>query len=234
MIETAVPRYPRIFVPEIPLHIVQRGHDRQPVFVERRDFEYYLANLREMKDELSVRLLAYCLMTNHVHLILEPGSCTSNVSKLMRVLAARQTRFANKLEDRTGTLWDGRFRASLVDSDRYLLACYRYVDLNPVRAGVVERPEQYQWSSYRIHAALASDDLIDHHSLYLALGSCTRNRGKAYRQFTRDGISDHELTTIRTAIQRNQLTGGDHFRTIIERRVGRRLTNRGPGRPSRR
>ncbi|MCH8867952.1 MAG: transposase [Proteobacteria bacterium] len=118
-----MPRYRRLFLPHFPLHIVQRGHDRQPVFVERVDYEYYLSNLKEMKNKLSISVYAYCLMTNHVHLLIMPDQNTDNVSQLLRVLAGRQTRYVNKLEKRTGTLWEGRFKSSLVDSHSYLLAC---------------------------------------------------------------------------------------------------------------
>ena len=120
---TIMPRYRRLFLPHFPLHIVQRGHDRQPVFVERVDYEYYLSNLKEMKNKLSISVYAYCLMTNHVHLLIMPDQNTDNVSQLLRVLAGRQTRYVNKLEKRTGTLWEGRFKSSLVDSHSYLLAC---------------------------------------------------------------------------------------------------------------
>ena len=226
-----MPRHPRLFIADIPLHIVQRGHDRQPVFVEPDDYAYYLANLAELKSELSVCVLGYCLMTNHVHLILMPGSDTATVSKLMRVVAARQTRLANKAEGRTGTLWDGRFKASLVDSEEYLLACYRYVDLNPVRARMVELPEAYRWSSYCAHAGLATSELVDDHPSFLALGGCAKSRGEAYRAYLREAIDEQEFLLIRSAVQRNQLTGNDLIRHAIERRVGRRIAHRGPGRP---
>lgn len=216
----------------MPVHIVQRGHDRQPVFVEAGDYAYYLTNLAEVKAELSVRVLGYCLMTNHVHLILVPGPDTANVSKLMRVVSARQTRLANKTEGRTGTLWEGRFKASLIDSEEYLLACYRYVDLNPVRARMVATPAAYRWSSYRDHAALASCDLVDEHPSYLALGSCAESRGQAYRAYTQQAVADDELALIRTAVRRNQLTGDSGFRLAIERRIDRRISHRGPGRPA--
>ena len=144
-----MPRYPRLFLPDIPLHVVQRGHNKKPVFGEPADYRYYLDNLIEKKNELGIRVFGYCLMTNHVHLIVMPGKQVENISRLMRVLAARQTRRVNKRESRSGTLWEGRFKASLVDSDAYLLACYRYVDLNPVRAGIAETPEGSEFTSLR-------------------------------------------------------------------------------------
>ncbi len=225
-------RYPRLFVSHIPVHITQRGHDRQPVFTRPDDYEYYLANLAEIKQDLGVRLLGYCLMTNHVHLIVVPEGEASNVSRLMRVLAGRQTRRINKVRDRTGTLWEGRFKASLIDTDRYLLTCYRYVDLNPVRAAIVASPQDYRWSSYRGHAGLTTDPLLDAHDTYTALGDSAEQRADAYRSLVAAGVDDEELATIRTALQRNQLTGGKSFQSDIKRRTGRRVPSRGRGRPA--
>jgi len=226
-----MPRHPRLFVAGVPVHIVQRGHDRQPVFVENEDFCFYLTNLVEAKMELSIRLLAYCLMTNHVHLVVVPGERARDVSNLMRIVAARQTRRVNKLENRSGTLWEGRYKASLIDTERYLLACYRYVDLNPVRAGMVTAPGDYPWSSYRAHAALEPDAAVDAHTVYLALGQSEAERGCAYRRFVAQAVDDAELSLIRKATQRNQLTGGSRFQRAIEERTGRRVSALGQGRP---
>ncbi len=226
-----MPRFHCLFLRRMPLHIVQRGHNRQPVFVECADYEYYLANLGEMKSELSIRVYAYCLMTNHIHLLIEPGEQAEKVSRLIRVLAARQTRRVNKLERRTGSLWEGRFKASLVDSDSYLLACYRYIDLNPVRAAMTVEAEDYVWSSYRQHAALSDDQSIDLSAAYRALGATTAARATAYCAYVSDGTKSDELALIRTALMRNQLTGTARFQQQIAERTGRRLSSRGPGRP---
>ena len=224
-------RYPRLFVQHIPVHITQRGHDRQPVFVRPDDYGYYLSNIAEVKGDLGIQLLGYCLMTNHVHLIVVPDGEASNVSKLMRVLAGRQTRRINRLENRTGTLWEGRFKASLIDTDRYLLTCYRYVDLNPVRAAVVASPQDYRWSSYRGHAGLNADTLLDTHDVYTALGDSAEQRAATYRSLVAAGVDDDELAMIRSALQRNQLTGKERFQSDIERHTGRWVPSRGRGRP---
>ena len=216
----------------MPLHIVQRGHDRQPVFVQRRDFEYYVANLADAKSEHGIYLYGYCLMTNHVHLLIAPSENVTGVSSFIRMLAGRQTRYVNKLEARTGTLWEGRFKASLIDTEAYLLACYRYIDLNPVRAAMVGAPEEYRWSSYRCHAGLEKSQLLDVSDIYKALGKDKATRGIAYQRYVVSGISDEELSTIRTALRRNQITGNQAFKEAIERRTGRRLFSRGRGRPS--
>lgn len=231
LIGLAVPRNPRIFLPNFPLHIIQRGHNQQPVFAEPADYEYYIENLIETKATFGIKIYGYCLMTNHVHLIAAPGAIAENVSKMMKVLAARQTRYVNKIEKRTGTLWEGRFKASLIDSDRYLLACYRYVDLNPVRASIVELPEQYPWCSYRDHTAITQSTWLDDSPAYSLLGNSVAERIRVYQSFVSDGTSDRELSFIRMAARRNQLTGSDKFRHQIEKRIGRRISAAGRGRP---
>lgn len=213
------------------MHIVQRGHDRKSVFATDKDYLFYLANLQERAVELGVKIFSYCLMTNHVHLILAPGEHPDGISGLIKTVAARQTRYVNKREGRTGTLWEGRFKASLIDTDNYLLACHRYVDLNPIRAFMVGAPSDYRWSSYRYLSGDKSDDWLTPSPAYLALGQTASARAKAYRQFVRSDIADDELSTIRGALQRNQVTGTDLFRQQIERRIGRRISARSQGRP---
>lgn len=229
-----VPRHPRLFVPHLPLHIVQRGHNRKPVFLREADYRYYLDNLLETKAALGIRVLAYCLMTNHVHLVLVPGADAGAVSKLMRVLAARQTRRVNKLERRTGTLWESRFKSSLIDTDRYLLACCRYVDLNPVRAAMVAAPGDYGWSSFRGRTNFSRDAVLDSHCAFEALGASPEQRARAYTRFVSQRTADAELSLIREALQRNQLTGGSRFIADIEVKIGRRLSAKAQGRPTRR
>lgn len=226
-----MPRYPRLFIPHFPLHIVQRGHDRKSVFIQSEDYRYYLDNLLETKAQMGIRVLAYCLMTNHVHLVLVPGDDATAVSKLMRVLAARQTRRINKLKGRSGTLWEGRFKASLIDTDRYLLACCRYIDLNPVRAALVVVPEEYRWSGFRGRAELSCDPILDSHAVFEALGNSFERPGRVYDRFVAQGTDDGELSLIRQSLQRNQLTGNTRFVADIEARIGRRVSANAPGRP---
>jgi len=129
-----MPRKARVVVPNTPHHLVQRGHNKQVVFVERQDYHYYLQNLREWKEKLTCKVYAYCLMTNHIHLIVDPGEEPDNLALLMKRVTGRQTRLVNYLEKRTGSLWEGRYKSSPIDTNEYLLACCRYVELNPVRA----------------------------------------------------------------------------------------------------
>ncbi|HBO9959355.1 TPA: transposase, partial [Pseudomonas aeruginosa] len=133
-----MPRQGRVVLPNYPLHVVQRGHNRQVVFAEDEDYQRYLSDLRDLKDAFGIKVYAFCLMTNHVHLLLAPGDSLSGLARLMKTLAARTTRYRNRLEGRSGTLWESRYKSSVVQSDAYLLACCRYIELNPVRARMVD------------------------------------------------------------------------------------------------
>ena len=218
-----MPRMGRVVLPNYPLHVVQRGHDRQAVFVEDDDFSYYLANLEELSQACEVRVYGYCLMTNHVHLLLAP-STVAGIGWLMKGLAGRQTRYRNKLEGRRGTLWEGRYKSSLVDADNYLYACLRYIDLNPVRAHMVASPQSYPWSGCAERCGLDSG--------WLAPVPGMKPMAAAdYRAYLRMGIPDGEWDLIREAVQRGQLTGEDRFVAQVESALGRRIERRGPGRP---
>jgi putative transposase len=227
-----MPRIARVVLPGHPHHIVQRGHNRQMVFAHADDFARYLDDLRELKNVFDVKVFAFCLMTNHVHLLLAPSS-TEGLAKLMKTLAARMTRYRNKLEGRSGTLWESRYKSSVVQSDRYLLACCRYIELNPVRAGMVERVEDYRWSSFGLRfTTSAQDDWLDVHYCYESLGLTQLGRQHAYRAFFEAPAADGELKLIRDALQRGQLTGGRQFAEDVERVLGRRIEYRGRGRPA--
>jgi putative transposase len=220
-------RPPRVLVPGYPHHVIQRGHNQKAVFVEPADYQYYLDNLRELKAAFGIGVYAYCLMTNHVHLVLVPRLEGGGLSALMRRLSARQGRYVNRLESRKGTLWCGRFKCSVVDTDDYLLACLRYVELNPVRAGIVSDPADYRWSSHTERLGLTPPDLLD------ADRAAARMNGDTWRQYVRQTADEAEQAFIRTSVRRNQLTGGVRFVDEIERRTHLRIENRGPGRPER-
>lgn len=226
-----MPRKARILVPNCPHHIVQRGHNRNAVFVADEDYRYYLDNLKEFKEELGIRLYAWCLMTNHIHLVLEPGDDARSISALMKRLAGRQSAYVNKLEKRTGSLWEGRFKASPIQKETYLLACVRYVEMNPVRAGMVQGPRQYDWSSYRERVKVVDRQMLDLDDRYLGLAATEDERIKRYKQYVRNGTGDSELELLRRSLKRNQLTGGQKFIDEIEERVGIRVEARARGRP---
>lgn len=224
-------RAPRLAVANYPHHIVQRGHCRGKVFFSDADRLDYLATLREFQEKLALSVYGYCLMTNHIHLIVVPTDTGKSLSELMRRLAGRHTRRINRLKSRTGSVWEGRFKCSPIESDRYLLACCRYVDLNPVRAGLVDKPEKYRWSSYRSKIGLDSCDWLALDPGFLALAEVGDCRQRRYREFVEAGITPEELATIRTAVARDQLTGTVQFAADFERQTGRRVSTRGRGRP---
>lgn len=210
---------------------MQRGHNRRAVFVTDKDRLAYLDTLAEFRGELGLKVYAYCLMTNHVHLVIDPGQDSANLGLLMKRLAGRHTRRINRLEHRTGTSWEGQFKCSPIESDRYLLACTRYVDLNPVRARMVALPENYRWSSYRSRIGLDECEWLDPDPCFLALASTNERRQQRYREFVQQGISDYELKFIGGAVHRNQLTGSEAFMLEVERRTGERILYRPRGRP---
>ena len=226
-----MPRKARVLVPGCPHHIVQRGHNRKAVFATDDDCRYYLSNLKEWKQALGIKLYAWCLMTNHIHLIVEPGDNAMVVSQLMKRINGRQTALVNKLERRSGSLWEGRYKASPIQQDSYLLSCCRYVELNPVRAGMVEAPEAYHWSSYRERMGTLSPTMLDSNASYEMLGKTAFTRRQAYEKFVHAGIKENELKLISSAVKRNQLTGNDLFTSEIAEKIGRRVERREPGRP---
>ena len=228
-----MPRMGRIILPSYPHHVMQRGHNRQVVFAGERDFLRYLEDLRELKSLFDIRVYAYCLITNHVHLVLAPGEAVATMGQMMKAMAARATRHRNKLEGRTGTLWESRYRSSPIQTDGYLLACIRYVELNPVRACMVREPQEYRWSSYQQRMGMSSDVWVDVDPCYHGLGVTEEARRHSYGQFVRKAAPDGEVQLIREALQRGQLTGNQRFVDEVEGILGRRVELRGQGRPVR-
>ncbi len=228
-----MPRTGRVLLPNYPHHVVQRGHNRQAVFAVDADYRYYLETLRTWKVEFDIRVYAYCLMTNHVHLLLEPPDEVASLGRLMKRLAGRQTRYVNRLEGRSGSLWEGRYKSSPVQTEQYFLSCCRYIELNPVRAGMVAHPDQYHWSSFRARKFGVGNEWLDRHECYMALGESERARRDRYMRFVEQDIDDNEITLIRTSLQRGQLTGDTRFIDQVEQITGRRIVHRGPGNQSR-
>lgn len=226
-----MPRSGRIVLPDYPHHIIQRGHNRQIVFAGPSDYGTYLDNLSEFKAFYGIQVYAFCLMTNHVHLILQPGSEPRSLGLLMKRLAGRQTRYVNRLEGRSGSLWESRYKSSPIETDAYLLACCRYVELNPVRAGIVDAPDKYPWSSYRQRIGLGERGWLDIDPCFEALGRTDATRRKRYADFVGCNIAEGEWDLIREAVQRGQLTGSARFVDRVEAIIGRRIEHRGPGRP---
>ena len=227
-----MPRKARIVLPRYPHHIVHRGHNRSTVFGGEADYRRYLDSLRELKEACGVRVYAYCLMTNHVHLLLTPSD-EAGLGQLMKRLAARQTRYRNRTAGRTGTLWESRYKSSPVDADAYLLACVRYIEMNPVRAGMVAAPGDYPWSSFNARAGKVDAAWLDP-----APGVQPPSNGGAGAGASaargEPAVPEHELALIRSAVARGQLTGGERFVEQVRRLTGQRVEPRGRGRPPRR
>lgn len=226
-----MPRQPRYFIPGIPQHVIQRGVDRQPVFFEPGDYALYLRSLSEATRRYDCQIHAYVLMTNHAHLLLTPGSERS-VPCVMQAMGRTYVQTLNKKYDRTGTLWEGRYKASLVQSDGYLLACHRYIELNPVRAGLVPRPGDYPYSSYAHNALGYKNRLVTFHAVYEALGRTGEERCMAYRRLFSNGVAPEMLSTIRDATNACLVLGDDSFKDQIEVMLGRSVRHGKSGRPS--
>jgi putative transposase len=225
-----MPRRPRVHLDNIPLHIVQRGHNREPCFFAEEDYQSYLHWLGEALIEAECVLHAYVLMTNHVHLLLTPTKAEM-VPKLLISLGRRYVQYINRTYRRTGTLWDSRYKSSLVQAETYLLTCQRYIELNPVRAAMVEDPAHYRWSSYRANGLGQPDSLLTSHGLYLALGSNEQDRQAAYRALFRAHLDRDAIDDIRLALNQNQPLGNERFYARIEQMTGIRREIKARGRP---
>lgn len=223
-------RSPRIALPGYPHHVIQRGNNRQAIFLSEEDYRFYLDCFRRAKEERRCRIYAYCLMSNHVHFLIAPSD-SQGLSRLLQSVGRRYVQYFNWRHGRTGTLWEGRFRSSLVSMDDYLLACCRYIELNPVRAKMVSQPRDYRWSSYGFHGEGTKDALLDADPSYLALGDSDLQRQQNYRQFVEAGNPEHELAIIRASVQRGGVTADQSYVRGLSVRLSRRLELRPRGRP---
>ncbi|UTA48058.1 transposase [Simiduia sp. 21SJ11W-1] len=214
----------------IPQHIVQRGNNRQVCFASEQDLAAYVNWLEEYAGQFGVSVHAWVLMTNHVHLLVTPKK-EGGVSSMMQAVGRRYVRYFNREHRRTGTLWEGRFKASLVQSEVYLLACQRYIELNPVRAGMVSDPADYVWSSYQAHALGKSIKVHSPHSEYLKLGEEASKRQSSYRALFDAHVECRLIEDIRAAVNKGMALGDTRFKDEIERLHGRRVRPATMGRP---
>ena len=225
-----MPRRPRLQLSEVPLHIVQRGINREPCFFAEEDYHCYLHWLEEAARDCGCAIHAYVLMTNHVHLLLTPAE-NGSPARLMQSLGRRYVQYINRFYRRTGSLWEGRYKSSLVQAESYLLACYRYIELNPVRAGMVIDPGQYRWSSYRANGLGQPDPRLTSHALYLAQGRDADERVHAYRALFRPHLDAEAASDIRQALQRGMPVGQNRFAELICAKAGIRVNSDKRGRP---
>ena len=224
-----MPRQARLVLPDVALHIVQRGHNRQACFRHETEHLVYLTLLHDLSTKSSCALHAYCLMTNHVHLLLTP-SVAHACAELMRNLGQRYVQYFNRRYERSGTLWEGRFRSCLVDSAQYVLACYRYIERNPVRAGMVPSASAYRWSSHNGNAGRVHNKLLSHHPEFLALSRDEGSRHAAYQQLFDEGDEPGFLAAIREATNGGFPLLGEALKAQVAA-TGRRLEPRKPGPP---
>jgi putative transposase len=214
-------RPPRLVVPGYPHHVIVRGVNRQPIFAAEEDREYFLERLSTAVTQFGCAVHCYVLMTNHVHLLITPSE-QDGLPGAMHNLGLYYVRYFNRLYERTGTLFEGRYKSCVVDTDRYALACYRYIELNPVRAGLAPTPCAYPWSSHDCNAYGKPDPLVTCNAAYLALGADAPDRQRAYRAFLAQGISDADLQEIRDCTRTSWALGSERFRNELERRIERR------------
>ena len=225
-----MPRRPRIPLADHPLHIVQRGINREPCFFADEDYQCYLHWLEEAARDCRSAIHAYVLMTNHVHLLLTPAT-PGAPARLMQSLGRRYVQYANRQYRRTGSLWEGRYKSSVVQAESYLLACMRYIELNPVRAGMGSDPAHYRWSSYRHNGLGQADERLTPHDLYQGLGTSDEERLASYRALFRSELDADAIGDIRLALTQSQPLGDDRFAERICARVGVRRAKPARGRP---
>jgi len=225
-----MPRKTRFNLIGIPQHIIQRGNNREPCFYHQTDYLQYLHDLQLAAEKFDCRIHAYVLMTNHVHILATPMDEYS-VSEMMQSLGSRYVRYINKKYNRTGTLWEGRFKSSLVDSDAYLLTCMRYIEMNPVRAKMVEHPGEYLWSSYGVNAQGEISNFIEKHPLYIQLAVEIEQQFKAYRNLFNEHLDETIISEIRDALNHELVIGRLYFKDKIDEITTRQTRLGIPGRP---
>lgn len=223
-------RLPRLVVPNQPHHIIQRGNDRQLVFRDADDYAVFLVRLREAAKQYKVAIHAYVLMPNHLHLLASPSD-QDGLSRMMQWIGRHYVPYFNQKYERTGTLWQGRYRATVLDSERYFMVCSRYIELNPVRAGIVALPSEYAWSSHAHHVGLKSDPVITDHPLYWALGNTPFEREAAYRGLFEQALTEEDVSALSEATRKGWALGSEKFKLALEKKANRRVRPVKRGRP---
>jgi putative transposase len=222
-------RLPRFIVPDLPYHVIQRGNDRCVTFGSDGDYLFYLDCLRDAAGRAGCRVHAFVLMTNHVHILVTPAMA-DGLGRMMQSVGRRYVRHFNDAQRRSGTLWEGRFKAAPIDSESYLLTCCRYIEMNPVRARMVGHPGDYRWSSWHVLGGGRDDGLVQPHPLYLALGADQEERCAAYRALFREAPPEEALVAIRHATNQAWPLGGDRFKEELAALTARRVAPAPSGR----
>ncbi|MEY4139646.1 MAG: hypothetical protein RLZZ371_1828 [Pseudomonadota bacterium] len=223
-------RLPRLTLPGYPHHVIQRGNNRQAIFVTPDDYRKLLDLLEEYAKKFEVAVHAYVLMSNHFHLLATPQT-DDGLPKMMQAVGRSYVRYFNDVHQRSGTLWEGRYKSTLIQTDRYLLACMAYIDLNPVRAGLVSEAQEYPWSSHLHYLGLRVDRLIAPHALYWGLGNTPFAREAAYAELVQNGIKPVQQLAMTQATLSGWALGDEKFVADLQKRTTRRVAKSGAGRP---
>ena len=221
-------RLPRLHLPGCAQHVIQRGKNREACFYDEADYTAYLAFLKEAAIKHDVAIHAFVLMSNHVHLLVTP-IYEHGASAMMQTLGRRYVQYFNHTHRRTGTLWEGRYKSTIVDADTYLLSVYRYIELNPVRAEMTSHASEYPWSSYQGHVVGKRIELLTPHRRYRRLGKTEEERQGAYRALFRGRMAEREMTAIREATNKAWVLGSDRFKAQFEAKTGRQPAPSGRG-----
>ncbi len=228
-----MPRKPRYFLPNIPVHVVHRGHSRSPVFFQDEDYRTYLYWMKEAAEKYRVRIHSFVLMTNHIHILLTPCA-GSDVSSFMQYLGRHYVPYINHKYGTSGSIWEGRFKGSLVQQETYFLSVMRYIELNPVRASMVEYPSQYRWSSFCHNAGDKVIRMISQHDIYNSLGQTDQQRSDAYKELFNSTLDSGSLKKISAAWLTGTPLGNNCFRSMVEETFATRVGQDRRGRPSKR
>jgi putative transposase len=226
-----VARLPRLTLPGFAHHIIQRGNNRQPIFIATADYQMMLDLLEENSNKFEVAIHAYVLMGNHFHLLATPQT-TEGLAQMMQAVGRRYVRYFNDRQGRSGTLWEGRFKSTLIQTERYLLACMAYIDLNPVRAGMVVQAGDYPWSSFSHFVGRRADRLITPHPLFWELGNTPFAREAAYAQLVQEGVNSVQQSALTDATLRGWALGEPEFVDDLQKRTQRRASKAVAGRPT--
>ncbi|MDO6427239.1 transposase [Thalassotalea sp. 1_MG-2023] len=225
-----MPRRARVTLPNVAHHIIQRGNNRQACFYCQQDYQNYLSWLKEYAKEYYCYIHAFVLMTNHIHILVTP-EYPNSLALMMKQLGQRYVQYINRTYKRSGTLWEGRFKSCLVQSEEYVLSCYRYIELNPVRANLVSTLNEYNWSSFHHNGLGERNDLITEHPFYIALGNNNSERITSYRHLFDSTLTIKTIEQIRNTTNGNYVLGNNKFKQEVAKVLGRRVRPGKPGRP---
>ena len=225
-----MPRKPRFVLPGVLQHVIQRGDNREPCFYSEDDYVRYLDTMQQAAALNQVVVHAYVLMTNHVHLLVTPAQ-TYSIAHMMQDTGKKYVRYINTRYKRSGSLWEGRYKASVIDSEYYLLTCMRYIEMNPIRAGMFAHPGEYRWSSYHSNAGLKHNPLLTKHPIYIRLGEDIEQQQYAYRELFSHDIEKKELHAVREALNQELVLGREDFKVKIKQMTKRQVRPGKLGRP---